>query len=67
MATAAAPRVLIFHGCANFCFFHAFYLRFLAFFVQFWAFLQILYDFGHFLHIFCVLIIQAQSFACAIL
>ena len=35
MAAAAAQRVLIFHSCANFYFFHAFYQRFLAFFVQF--------------------------------
>ena len=53
MHSAHAPRVLIFHSCANF-FFFTFLLRFLAFFVQFWAYLLIMQKNWHFLHIFCV-------------
>ena len=64
MAAAAAPRVLIFPSCANFCFFSHFLLKVLAFFVQFGAFLH---DFDNFFQIFCVLIFQTHSFACAIL
>ena len=60
MAAAAALRVLIFHVCANFWFFSCVLLKVLAFFVQFWAFLLILHDFGHFLHIFCVLIFRLE-------
>ena len=60
MHAAHVPLMLIFHSCANFLFFfHAFYYIFLAFFLlQFWAFLLILHNFGHFLHIFCVLIFR---------
>ena len=59
-----APRVLTFHGCANFWIFGAF-LKVFAFFC--WIFLKFLYGFEHFLHKHWVLIFQAQSFACAVL
>ena len=51
MAALVAPQMQIFHSCANFWFFHAFYKSCLAFVVQFWAFLLILHDIGHFLHL----------------
>ena len=55
MYAAHAPRVLIFHSFANFWVFTCFMKGVWPFFVQVWAFLLILHDFGHFLHIFCVL------------
>ena len=65
MAAAAALRVLIFHSSANF--FKRVLLKVFGLFCAFLGILLFLHDFGHFLHIFCVLIFQTQSFACAIL
>ena len=48
MHTAHAPRVLIFHSCANFCLFSRLLLKGFGLFVQFLAFLQILKDLGIF-------------------
>ena len=53
MAPAAPPRVLIFHSCANFCFFHGFSLKvfglFCAMFGIFASFAQFLAFFAHIL------------------
>ena len=67
MVAAAAPRVLIFQGCAIFS--SSFFSRVLlkVFVVHFWAFLQNFHDFGHFLDKYCVLIFQTLRFVCAIL
>ena len=67
VAVAALP-VLIFYICANVCFFTQHFLMDFAFFgAIFGLFCFFLQDFECFLHIFCELIFQTQSFASAIL
>ena len=65
---AESPPVLIFHSCENVCVFSTRFLKGFAFFCAiFGIFTHCCKILNIFLPIFCVLIVQAQSFESAIL
>ena len=51
--------IIIFQSCDHFCLIHAMLKKNCIFLCTFWYFCIFLHDFERFLHIFCVLILQA--------